>query len=217
MLTAEAFYALMEHKLLTYGTVETVHISITGHKKGSYSMRLARVSGKSPDKASLLKELYTSVQDAARELRATPGGHPKVAEAALTWLVPSRSADDYWVRAHHTTKTYPAHTERGGKWLLFVPTPDVDTHWEQVLQALDAGALGESAKVSTALKNPRETSPDKRVICVYTYDADDYADVSRVRQALRDIGYTRNLAYKMDNTTLAGQYSSGGRVSRYYE
>ncbi len=77
--------------------------------------------------------------------------------------------------------------------------------------------MGDSAKVATARKNPHELDPKERVICVYTYDADDYADVSRVREALREIGYTRKLPYTMDDATLAGRYSAGGRVSRYYE
>ncbi len=56
------------------------------------------------------------------------------------------------------------------------------------------------------------------VICVYTYDHTDEADVMRVRQRLKELGYTRKLPYKTDAATYAGLYraTTGGRVSKYY-
>jgi len=56
------------------------------------------------------------------------------------------------------------------------------------------------------------------VICVYTYDWTNEADVMRVRKALRDLGFTRKLPYKSDADTYAGKYRATGhtRISKYY-
>ena len=64
--------------------------------------------------------------------------------------------------------------------------------------------------------NPNGSGPDKRIICVYTHDANDEADVMRVREALRRMGVKRPISYKMDAATAAGRYSGRGvRVGRY--
>ncbi len=49
-----------------------------------------------------------------------------------------------------------------------------------------------------------------KVICVYTYDWTDEADVRRVRQELRALGITSKIPYKTDDDTNAGRYSSQG-------
>jgi Bles03-like protein len=132
---------------------------------------------------------------------------------------PSEVSDAYWLFTNRRSGEYPEHSERGGKWLLFVPVAEVDQVWEKVRVATECGRLGGSAKVATARPSPRAKDPAVRVICVYTYDWMDEADVGRVRAGLRELGFTARIAYKADNDTLAGNYSGQGkgRVSRYYE
>ena len=114
--------------------------------------------------------------------------------------------------------TYPAHTERGGKWMVFVPMTDVDAVWMQITAALDAGDLGDRAKVSTARPNANAADPTQNVICVYTYDGDDEADVWRVRDGLRRLGIAKPFGWKPDQATRDGLYQVRGhrRVSRYW-
>jgi hypothetical protein len=55
-----------------------------------------------------------------------------------------------------------------------------------------------------------------RVICVYSYDGMDEADVMRLRNELRALGVSWPISYKLDSATLAGQYSRHGAwVSLY--
>ncbi len=58
-----------------------------------------------------------------------------------------------------------------------------------------------------------------RVICVYTYDYADEADVRRVREELRALGFIDKLSYKADEDTLAGKYAQLGdrNISKYRE
>lgn len=123
-----------------------------------------------------------------------------------------------WIYAKRQVGNYPAYTERGGKWLLFVPIAQIDDIWQKIASAVEQGLLGGSAKVATAFPNPHQRDPNKRVICVYTYDCTDEEDVRRVRQRLRELGFTGKIAYKADQVTREGQYSQKGqRVSKYYE
>ena len=57
------------------------------------------------------------------------------------------------------------------------------------------------------------------MICVYTHDATDREDVMRVRERLREIGFTKKLSYKTDQATAAGVYSNNSEkpISTYYE
>ncbi len=131
---------------------------------------------------------------------------------------PSQTHDDYWVTADAPDDQRP-YTERSGKWLIFVPLDELDDAWEKVRKATEEGLLGDCSKAATALPNPNAADPTKRVICVYTYDSDDREDVMRVRQALRDLGFTRPLPYKTDRATRQGRYQVNGhkRNSLYYE
>lgn len=103
--------------------------------------------------------------------------------------------------------------------MIFVDRADVDAWWEKIIIALEAGSLGQQAKVSTARPNSNSRDPSKHVICVYTYDSSDEMDVFRIRQALRDIGVTWKIGYKTDEATLAGQYQVRGytRVTKFWE
>jgi len=132
---------------------------------------------------------------------------------------PSQVTEAYWLSAERKAGEYPAHTERGGKWLLFVPVSQIDEVWAKVKDATEKGLLGGSSKVATAKPNPNATNHDSKVICVYTYDWTDEEDVRRVRAVLRELGIVANIPYKADNDTLAGNYANRGqkRISKYYE
>lgn len=103
--------------------------------------------------------------------------------------------------------------------MLFIHIDEVDGWWHKLKVATESGMLGGSAKVATMKPNPNAASPDTKVVCIYTYDLDDVADCTRVRQALRDLGVTWRIPYKTDADTYAGRYSKqgGARVSRRYE
>jgi len=132
---------------------------------------------------------------------------------------PSEEKKAFFIQVHASKVKYPSHTERGGKWLVFVDRRDVDEVWQKIYVALVAGKLGDSAKVSTARPNPNSTDPNKHVICVYTYDSEDRKDVMRVRASLRELGFDGPIAYKTDLATDDGQYKARGhrRISKYYE
>ena len=78
--------------------------------------------------------------------------------------------------------------------------------------------MGSSSKVATAKPNPNAVSQDAKVICVYTYDWSDEADVMKIREELKKLGITRKIPYKSDEDTLAGKYAIAGnrKISKYY-
>ena len=97
-----------------------------------------------------------------------------------------------------------------GKWCIFVQKEDLEEVWECVAEATKAGRFWRGAKVSTEwaqtfylMRNPK-ADPDEHVICVYSYDSNDEADVIRIREALRKIGISQPLGYKTDKDTAAG-------------
>ncbi len=132
---------------------------------------------------------------------------------------PSQITKSYWLFAERKVGQYSEHTEHGGKWLIFVPVEKIDEVWARIKLAIEEGRLGDRAKVATARPNANAASPDKRVICVYTYRWTDEKDVRRIRQALRELGITWKIPYKADEDTYSGRYVNRGdkRISKYYE
>ena len=132
---------------------------------------------------------------------------------------PSQVKHEYWLYAKRKRGDYPEATTNSGKWLIFAPISQIDDLWTKIKLATEDGRLGDSAKVATAKPNPIATNPRMKVICVYTYDWRDEADVRRIRQELRALGITSRIPYKADSDTDAGRYSNRGhgRISKYYE
>ena len=132
---------------------------------------------------------------------------------------PSQVKHEYWLYANRKRGDYPKATVNSGKWLIFAPISQIDEVWTRIKHATEDGRLGDSAKVATAKPNPNASDPVMKVICVYTYDWTDEADVRRVRQELRALGITSKIPYKADSDTNAGRYSnrSHKRISKYYE
>jgi len=130
---------------------------------------------------------------------------------------PTEVSNHAWIYAVRKPGNYPAKTERSGKWVIFLSAQAVDRYWKIIKEAVEQGQLGEQAKVST--RSPASMPPEVRrkkeergdtrfVICVYTYDYADEADVMRVRQVLKELGIQREIIYKADADTRAGSYGA---------
>lgn len=93
-----------------------------------------------------------------------------------------------------------------GKWMLFPDESEVDRTWLQVAKAVAAGELGPMAKVATKMNDARS---DRRLICIYTRDFADVADIRRVVRRLGDMGLAGgdgagDIWYKCDYYTHLG-------------
>lgn len=150
---------------------------------------------------------------------------------------PSKITDDYWVAAgvkvhidhpkifKEPKKTFNSIEElkkslresKTGKWLIFVDISELDETWQKIKKFTEQGILGDGAKAATAKPNPNASSPNEKVICVYTYNWLDTDDVFRVEQALRAIGIEQTIYYKADSDTGGGQYKNRGdsNISKY--
>lgn len=111
---------------------------------------------------------------------------------------PSDLAAVYWIEAKRIKGGYPAPTAKAGEWRVSLLAATADEAWEQVKALTLAGKLGYKSKVSTR-PAAGQADPDQRLLCVRTYDADDRADVERVKSALLAIGFT-GLEYVADKT-----------------
>ncbi|KAI1945570.1 hypothetical protein LOZ12_002359 [Ophidiomyces ophidiicola] len=93
-----------------------------------------------------------------------------------------------------------------GKWMLFRSVDKVDDAWKAVASATAQGLLGIEAKVST---DPEGSSPQSRLICIYTKDFREKEDIRRVLLKLVDLGLvstgrgpaTKPIYYKCDAYT----------------
>lgn len=93
------------------------------------------------------------------------------------------------------------HGIKGGKWMLFLSAEKVDAVWSLVAHAVAESELGHAAKVAAD-----DGKSATRLICIYTEDHKDVADVKRVLQRLVDLdlvkeGNERGIYYKADALT----------------
>jgi hypothetical protein len=131
-------------------------------------------------------------------------------------VTPTKTTQMYWI-VQDAPGSHPEaiEDENAGKWLIFQEPEQVDAAWVTVRDATVAGELGISAKVSTAKPNP-DSRDTRKVIYVYTKDWADEADVMRVRQKLKDLGFVDRLGYKRNIETFAGEYAKKGKRVTYY-
>jgi hypothetical protein len=122
-------------------------------------------------------------------------------------LNPTEAPDGDWLYAERKKGAYPKETARCGKWLIFIPVEKVDEVWKTVRLATEKGQLGGRSRVSTG-RGPasKGEDPNARVIAVYTYDWKDKKDVMRVRDKLKQLGFSKALNYKTQADTAAGKY-----------
>ncbi|MGD1005447.1 MAG: putative phosphothreonine lyase domain-containing protein [Methanoregulaceae archaeon] len=131
-------------------------------------------------------------------------------------VVPSKTTQMYWIVQDAPESPPEAiEDENAGKWLIFQEPDQVDASWKKLRDATVAGELGISSKVSTAKPNP-DSRDNRKVIYVYTKDWADEADVMRVRQKLRDLGFVDRIGYKRNIETFAGEYAKKGKRVTYY-
>ncbi|KKT82709.1 MAG: hypothetical protein A3B99_01835 [Candidatus Yanofskybacteria bacterium RIFCSPHIGHO2_02_FULL_44_12b] len=132
---------------------------------------------------------------------------------------PSKVTDVYWIFAERKMGAYPKGTMCGGKWLIFVNKERLDTVWRKIKYATEKGKLGYESKTATAKSNPLAGKSRQKVICVYTYDWTDEADIKRIRDELKKLGIAWKIPYKTDQDTFDGNYRGtvGQRISKYYE
>lgn len=126
---------------------------------------------------------------------------------------PSQVDETYWLYAERQKGRYKKPNDHSGKWLIFAPENKIDAAWVKVKKLTEDGKLGNSSKVSTKRGNQGRDF----VICVYTYDWTDKEDCMRIREALREGGFTQLLSYKSDEDTLAGRYAGAQekKIAKY--
>ena len=113
-------------------------------------------------------------------------------------------------------RPYKKNTKNCGKWLCFIKPEFIDAAWEQISDATQQGLLGGRAKCST--RKGWKGGDNEYVICIYTYDYKDTTDVMRIREELRELGFTKPIPYKTDADTKAKKYAGcGQKIAKYYE
>ena len=120
-------------------------------------------------------------------------------------MKPSETNDRQWIFTVSQI-LQEVDTDNAGKWLIFVPQESIDEHWEKIKLATESGILGFQSKTSTKLSGMRY--PGDALICVFTKDYRDDADIKRVREELRKLGHTQRLAYKRNKESDAHKYGS---------
>ena len=131
-------------------------------------------------------------------------------------IIPTRTTHMYWISADAPGVSPDAcSTDAAGKWLLFLPPADIDDAWIKIRDATADGKLGIGAKVSTAHEN-KDARDTRKVIYVFTKSWEDEADVMRVREYLRTLGFTDRIGYKRNIDTYAGEYREKGKRVTYY-
>jgi len=154
-----------------------------------------------------------------KEYGAVSARQATKAISGYTERKPTEVTETSWIFASRKAYSDPKPTQRSGKWLLFTPIEKIDEAWAIIRAATEAGRLGPCSKVATMRPNPNVIDHRTKVICIGTYDSEDRADVSRVRQTLRELGFVGKLPYKTDEATMEGRAGKrdGPRVSKYYE
>jgi len=114
--------------------------------------------------------------------------------------------------------TATKHGLTSGKWMLFPMSDDLPLVWRLVAEATAAGKLGPCSKVGT-WEPDHVTKPT--VICIYTKDFSDLADVKRVLTNLNELNIVNKamrINYKCDAYTHLGIISDNAyklRASLY--
>lgn len=109
---------------------------------------------------------------------------------------PSEVGGVYWIEAKSTAENTKAPTPFSGQWEVEVNVQEVDTLWQTVKTATEAGDLGYKSKVSTSSRNQR--NPDARTLAIRTYDSRDESDKKRIRTALDALAIVGDWHYVED-------------------
>ncbi|WP_454737163.1 putative phosphothreonine lyase domain-containing protein [Cupriavidus necator] len=110
---------------------------------------------------------------------------------------PSLNEKEVWLHvAAPSLKSFESN-ESTGKWCIFRSEHEIDQSWATV-KDLAAAEKILLAKVSTAIGRRYH---DGHVICIYTLDWNNHADLMTVREVLRAAGFTEEMGYKRDVDT----------------
>ncbi|PHH60984.1 hypothetical protein CDD82_2205 [Ophiocordyceps australis] len=156
---------------------------------GEEGQHLRLVVNGGMERLNLIKDLEDKLQQA--------GKSQPVIKREMS-LERKRAVSDILSLAH-------AARVRTGKWLLFCEPTEVDDIWEAVARATADNKLGIAAKV--APKCPEHGDRRQQLLCVYTADFNDKADVGRVLQYLRKLKLFKakeTIYYKPDVYTYVG-------------
>lgn len=205
---ADVAYGIFEH-LLNRGLLEQgkyLYMLVEGGT--DFTTELSAIFGRFRDEypqlADALLVRFSSIDTIYRMLCGGEG------------FIPLKTTQMYWIVLDAPGSAPEAiEDENAGKWLIFQDPDAVDAAWKKVRDATIAHELGISAKVSTAKPNP-DSRDNRKVIYVYTKDWADEADVMRVREKLRDLGFTDRIGYKRNIETFAGEYAQKGKRVTYY-
>ena len=121
-------------------------------------------------------------------------------------LSPSKNVSTYWLQAHSPKLKYFQSNEDTGKWCIHLEKDEVDESWLKIKEACQKDQLF-LAKCTTAYSSGTQEHP-QFLICVYTHDWSDTEDVQKIRQTLREIGFTQPLKYKRDIETINKVYGT---------
>ena len=163
-----------------------------------------KFSGEYPQLAEAIMARFSDIDTIYRMLNEGEG------------VVPSKTTQMYWIVQDAPGSAPEAiEDEKAGKWLIFQEPDQTDVAWKKIRDATVTLELGISAKVSTAKPNP-DSRDNRKVIYVYTKDWADEADVMRVREKLRELGFVDRIGYKRNIETFAGEYAKKGKRVTYY-
>lgn len=198
------FELMLNQELRARG--EALYLLVEGNTdfRMQFDQIFDRFSGEYPQLAEALLSRFTDTDTIYGLIREGEG------------VTPSMTTQMYWIVQDAPGVAPEAiQDELAGKWLIFLPTEEVDDAWKKVRDATWRGELGISAKVSTAKPNP-DSRDNMKVIYVYTPDWRDEEDVMRVRERLRGLGFVDRLGYKRNIETFQGQYSQKGKKVTFY-
>ncbi|EHY55364.1 hypothetical protein HRR83_008810 [Exophiala dermatitidis] len=144
------------------------------------------------------KQLGSRLLDAYRSRKSSlESQHPEKPPGSITRML----APDRVTLESSILELAKSHRVTSGKWMMFVPTDDIDRVWAIVARGVWEGKLGTSAKVAVATAGEEEeqegqvsrsnrygAQQNQRLICVYTYDFSDRVDVKRVLLGMKDLG-----------------------------
>jgi len=104
-------------------------------------------------------------------------------------VLPSQVLGVYWLEVKRESPG-PGPTPRAGRWVIETTAGEADALWVLIRAATRDGRLGYKAKAATAAR-AGGIDRDQREIHIETVDADDAADVERVRVALETLGVAK--------------------------
>lgn len=157
------------------------------------------------DIAGLKQEGQRLLENFSAQRRQLEARHPDKSAGAITRMM--RAARD--LLEEDIVKLARAKNVKAGKWMLFPSPRNVDQVWAEVAEATWDGELGVDAKVATKNGDEDDDGDEKsersRLVCVYTRDFEDRADVARVLKKLVSLklvgGGGQGIFYKCDAYT----------------